>query len=59
MEKELTIKEVLEMTATQLNNISVPVGMKVIADQISNAVHNLELCIESIKEEKDEKADSE
>ena len=59
MEQEMTIKEVLTVTATMLNNIAVPVGLKAITDQISNAVHNIQLCIASIKEEQDEKADSE
>ena len=45
----MSIKEVLEITAAMLNNISVPVGMmKTVGEQIATAAGNLQACIDAL-----------
>ena len=62
MEKQtLTIKQVLEITARNLESISVPVSqIQQIGVPLANAVANLQVCIGAIAEQeaqKEEQAD--
>ena len=58
MEEKYTVKQVLEITVNILNNIRVPVGMMDgIGLPISQAVGNLRVLMEAIKDEKEGEED--
>lgn len=49
MEKQLTIKEVIELTSKELNSLNIPVSMiNSIGAVIAKAVYNLDACIEAM-----------
>ena len=55
----MTIREVLEVTAAMLNNISVPVGMmKTVGEQIATAAGNLQACIDALDRDENRKEEA-
>ena len=56
--QEMTIAEVLEMTAKQLGEIRIPAALaEEIGVPISRAAANLIACVEAIRRDENEKAD--
>lgn len=57
-EKQLTVKEVLEMVVKNLGNINIPVmEIDTIGRQIALEINNLKVCIDAMNKAQEEEAE--